>query len=115
MGGLTRQALGSLQEMMKRISKSAPLAQWNAAMLKLRSLEAEIGRAKDDKAIEVRGQGGEAETLGGATEPRVDCMSAPCRVTCPVHTTFCTGRSFLPYLSSKDIARDSLRKLNGMI
>ena len=81
--GLTRHALDSLQEMMKRISKSAPLAQWNAAMLKLRSLEAEIGRAKDDKAIEVWRRGEARRRLwGGATKPgggMQECM-APCRV-----------------------------------
>ena len=38
---------------MKRVSKSAALAKWNAAMLKVKTLETEIAKTKDEKAIEV--------------------------------------------------------------
>ena len=84
--GLTRHALGSLQEMMKRISKSAPLAQWNAAMLKLRSLEAEIGRAKDDKAIEVWRRGEARRRLWG--EPQ--SQGEACKIALQPHAEYCS-------------------------
>ena len=44
---------GLAQGMMKRVSRSMPLAKWNSSTLKLKTLETEISKTKDEKALEV--------------------------------------------------------------
>ena len=39
---------------MMRVSRSSALAKWNNGMLKIKTLEAEIGKTKDEKAVEVK-------------------------------------------------------------
>lgn len=39
---------------MMRVNRSSALAKWNNAMLKIKTLEAEISKTKDEKVVEVK-------------------------------------------------------------